>query len=299
MTTKISHIETMANAPQELSLRRVAARFISHDEQKGLDELDDITREIYGIIRLKYWITIVTAGSAAMLFIFSMILTFAAIFINSKLGNLLCLVDIVFGLIMLAAIGYWRCFQYGFASEPKRRKALYSPNHNDSVENLEKFFALVQSETKPRVYYYKRNGQKEYLKRQQFFGSLRALLLSEISWIREPATSRISFFESPDLYMNVDIDTLIALAKAKPSAGGAPKSHDYTDAIISIIEHPMLKAIRFNEQGKANRGAQKMIREALKSWYFQKRKRAPSDTQLNLYVNMILDAIRKNRGASN
>ncbi len=93
--------------------------------------------------------------------------------------------------------------------------------------------------------------------------------------------------------MEVNVEALIEQAKAKPSRAGAPKTYDYTDAVMSLIEHP---AIRSLVLGK--RGNQTMIVSLLDSWYVSKRITAPSDTQLANYAKIILAVIEKNRAAN-
>lgn len=92
--------------------------------------------------------------------------------------------------------------------------------------------------------------------------------------------------------MDVDVERLIELAKAKPNRAGAPKTYDYTDAVMSLIEHPAVRAI---EVGK--RGNQKLIVGLLEDWYRTRRRTVPSETQLALHAKLILEAIAKNRAS--
>jgi hypothetical protein len=93
--------------------------------------------------------------------------------------------------------------------------------------------------------------------------------------------------------MEVDVASLIAQIRAKPNRAGAPKSYDYTDAVMSLIEHPAIRAL----EDVTKRGTQTQIIILLEAWYHKNRLSPPSDSQLRLYAKSIVDVIAKNRAA--
>ena len=55
----------MDDRTEVLSLRRVAARFISTDEQTGLAELDRIAADASRVIQKRYWLLSTTSAAIA------------------------------------------------------------------------------------------------------------------------------------------------------------------------------------------------------------------------------------------
>ncbi|WP_174275017.1 hypothetical protein [Sphingomonas bacterium] len=281
----------MDNQKEVLPLRIIAARFISSNELEGLAELDRITADVYGLIQTKYlvwWIAFSAALFASAITLLPGIgLTLAGV----KGGEIVAAIGLIpFGLL-LAVVSYWRILQYGSMRASQPQKAVYANPDDPAARNLERLFALLQLETTPRAFYVTRNGVKRYINERYFFGSLRAAYVSKESPVREVLFAPIGFWFSREIFMDVDVDALIAQAKAKPNRG-APKTYDYTDAVMSLIEHPVVRAIDVNK-----RGNQTQIADLLEDWYRTKGGSIPSRTQLSLYAKLILEVIAKNRAA--
>jgi hypothetical protein len=281
------------NPTEILPLRMIAAKFISTNELEGLDELNRVTSDMYRIVRLKYKIwdaafTALLAGTAVTI-LPGLWLTLAGV----KGGKIIASLGLILFGFWVATICYWRWFQYGRTKANIPQVAIYA-NPNDPVaRNLERFFQIAQLETTPRAFYLTRNNVRRYLKRRYFFGKLRAALLSEDDTVRALLFSPSGLWFSREVFMEVNVEALIEQAKAKPSRAGAPKTYDYTDAVMSLIEHP---AIRNLVVGK--RGNQTMIVGLLETWYDTKRVNPPSETQLTIYAKVILAVIEKNRASS-
>lgn len=273
-----------------LTVRRVAARFLARDEQDGLDELDEITSGLFGIIRARYLLWLAAVSIATVVLIGAIVVAVAFAFAKSSVSNtatetaLACAV--VFGAVLL----FWRFFQYGIGFVRTPRPAIYPEADKTSAKNLDRFFGVVQRETSPRAFFYERSGTKHFLDRRYFFGSLRALLLAEHRWVREPVFSPDGMWFGREVFLEVDVAALIARAQAKPKASGRPKTYDYTDAVMSLIEHPEIRSI---EPGK--RGDQTRVLALLEAWYVAKRITPPSEGQLRNYAQQVLNVVRKNR----
>jgi hypothetical protein len=276
-----------------LPLRIIAARFISTNELEGLEALNRVTSEMARTVQRRYriWEVVFTAllGGTAFTILPGLWLTLGGV----KGGQVVaCLGLILFGL-WLATAYYWRWFQYGRIKDSIPQPALYLNPNEPVARNLERFFQIAQLETTPRAFFVTRNNVRRYVHRRYFFGKLRAALVSEDAAARQLVFSPSGLWFSKELFMEVNVEALIEQAKAKPSRAGAPKTYDYTDAVMSLIEHP---AIRSLVLGK--RGNQTMIVSLLDSWYISKRITAPSDTQLANYAKIILAVIEKNRAAN-
>lgn len=275
-----------------LPLRLVAARFISADEAMGLAEVDRITADVSRLLQKRCWLLwaalAATAFATLITLVPGLILTF-----NETPGaevieaiGLLC-----FGLL-LAILVSWRIFQYGGMKATTPQKAVYADPDDPAVHNLERLFAILQRETTPRAFYRTTNGTRRYIDERYFFGRLRAAHVAKGSTIRDALFGPIGFWFSREIFLDAAVEDLMALAKAKPNRAGTPKTYDYTDAVISLIEHPAVRAL---EIGK--RGNQKQIVGLLEDWYRKRRLAVPSETQLALYAKNILAVIAKNRAA--
>ncbi|MDE8349394.1 MAG: hypothetical protein POG74_07915 [Acidocella sp.] len=279
---------------EKMSLRRVAANFISNDEQNGLDEIDQITSRIYKKIHQKHIIfeTSFTASTTMLL------LSFIIVVLISPLGhhgidNALLAIEALSGLTLFAALLFWSRIQYNFGRKLKPRPTIHMAGSKQSLENLEKFFAVMQREATPRAYYHKKDGSKAYLDRRYFYGSLRPLLLSEDRWVRALVFSPNGLWFSHEIFIQANVQVLIQQASAKPKFPGAPKIHDYTDAVMSLIEHPVIRHLKLGK-----RGNQQCVIDLLSDWYVLKGQKTPSEGQLRNYAMIILDVIQKNRTAS-
>ncbi|KTE16807.1 hypothetical protein [Sphingopyxis sp. H115] len=276
-----------------LPLRIVAARFISTDDQTGLAELDRITAEAWRIIQKRYWIwtssfmttAVVTAGA---------VLIGGALTVGKAPGaDLATLLGLGGAALMIAIGASWRVFQYGGMKARSPQSPVYADPSDLAVRNLERLFAILQLESTPRPFYYSRNGARRYVDHRYFFGKLRAAHVAKDNTIRSALFGPVGLWFDRELFLEADIDKLIADAKAEPNRAGAPKKYDYTDAVISLIEHPEVRAIDITKK----RGNQTRIIELLEDWYDSRRREIPSRTQLSSYAKQILETIAKNRSS--
>jgi hypothetical protein len=275
-----------------LPLRVIAARFVSTDEKTGLTELDRITADVSRLVQKRYWLLwaalIATLFAALITLVPGIVLTFLEI---SGAEVVVIIGLMCFGLLM-AVLASWRIFQYGGMKATAPQEAVYADPDDPAVRNLERLFAILQLESTPRAFYRTRSGTRRYVDERYFFGSLRAAYVAKDNTIRDALFGPIGFWFTRELFLETDVDELIARAKAKPNRAGTPKTYDYTDAVMSLIEHPAVRAV---EVGK--RGNQKRIVGLLEDWYRDRRLPVPSETQLSLYAKQVLGVIAKNRAA--
>jgi hypothetical protein len=282
----------MDSKTEMLPLRIIAARFISSNELDGLSELNRITADASRLIRWKYgwlWLAITVA-------IFGMSATLlpgiAFTLAGDKVGAVLTAIGLLPFALLMAVLGYWRILQYGSIWATKPQLGIYANPSDPAVLNLEKLFAILQLETTRRSFYFTRNGVRRNLDERYFFGSLRAAYVAKDSPIRDALFAPIGFWFSREIFMEVDVAALIAEAKAKPSQAGTKKTHDYTDAVMSLIEHPDIRAMKIGK-----RGNQTKIVGLLEASYISRRKPPPSENQLAGYAKLVLETIMKNRSA--
>src|SRR3546814_6510680 len=76
-----------------------------------------------------------------------------------------------------------------------------------------------------------------------FYSKLRAAHVANDSTIRIALCGTVGVWFAPELFLEADVDKLIADAKAKPKRSGVPKKYDYTGAIISLIDHHKVRAL--------------------------------------------------------
>ncbi|BBE33083.1 hypothetical protein [Sphingosinicella microcystinivorans] len=273
-----------------LPLRIVAARFININEQVGLAELDRITESASRVIHKRY--TILLAAFAVALLATAITLIPGLLLVASETpgADVALIVGLVCFALLMAVLSVWRSFQYGGLKASKPQKAVYADADDPAARNLERLFAVLQLESTPRAFYRFRNDTRRYVDERYFFGSLRAAHVSKSSALRDSLFGPTGFWFARELFLEADIDQLITSAKARPSRTGAPKTYDYTDAVMSLIEHPFVRSLQIGK-----RGNQKQIVALLEDWYHSRRRPAPSETQLSLYAKQILDVIAKNR----
>jgi hypothetical protein len=144
-----------------------------------------------------------------------------------------------------------------------------------------------------RAFYQTKSGVRRYVDHRYFFGKLRAAHVAREGAIRSALVGPVGFWFGRELFLEADVDKLIADAKAEPSRKGAPKQYDHTNAIIALIDHPKVRALDISKK----RGNQKEIIELMEDWYRGRRLKVPSQTQLAPYANQILETIAKNRSS--
>lgn len=276
-----------------LPLRIIAARFISADVAIGLAELDRITVAVSRIIRRRYSLLSSAFVTTVLSTVLAMGAAFALIVNGIPSGDSVSIFGLVCFGLLTGVLLFWRLIQYGGVKAAAPQKAIYADPADPAARNLERLFALLQLESSPRAFYLTRGGERRYVDHRYFFGTLRAGHVAKDGAIRNALFGPVGLWFSRELFMDIDVEKLIELAKAKPNRAGAPKTYDYTDAIMSLIEHPAVRAI---EVGK--RGNQKLIRDLLEDWYRSRRQTVPGETQLALHAKLILDVIAKNRATN-
>jgi hypothetical protein len=284
--------KNMDRQREVLSLRIIAARFISVNEKDGLAELNRITADASRVIQWKYgrlWLALVLTLFATVA---TLLPGIGFALAGDKTGAALAVVGLIpFGLLM-GVLGYWRILQYGSMRATEPQVGIYADANDPAVLNLERLFALLQLETTRRAFYVTKNGARREVDERYFFGSLRAAYVAKESPIRDALFAPIGFWFSHEIFMEVDVAALIAEAKAKPNQAGAKRTYDYADAIMSLIEHPDIRNMEFGK-----RGNQTKIIGLLEASYITRRKTPPSENQLAGYAKLILETIAKNRSA--
>ena len=276
-----------------LPLRRVAARFINTDEQTGLAELDRITADASRTIQKRYWLWSTSFAATAFATTVTLLPALALTFDEAPGADVVRLIGLACSGLTIAVGASWRVFQYGGMQASTPQNPVYADPEDSAVRNLERLFAILQLETSPRAFYLTRHGARRYVDHRYFFGKLRAAHVAKGSTIRNALFGPGGLWFDRELFLEADVDKLISDAKAKPKRSGAPKKYDYTDAIISLIDHPKVRALDITKKT----GNQKVIIGLLAHWYIGRRLDVPSDTQLAGYANDILAAIRKNRSS--
>lgn len=283
----------MEDRKEVLPLRIVAARFVDNDEQAGLAELDRIAADSSRLVQNRYlalWLALVaTAVSATLMLILGIVWT-----INGAPGaDTLLIVGLACFVLTMAVVASWRAFQYGGIKASAPQDAAYANPDEPAARNLERLFALLQRESTLRAFYQTKSSVRRYVDHRYFFGKLRAAHVAREGAIRSALVGPVGFWFGRELFLEADIDKLIADAKAQPSRKGAPKQYDHTNAIIALIEHPQVRALDISKK----RGNQREIIELMEDWYRGRRLKVPSQTQLAPYANQILETIAKNRSS--
>ena len=283
----------MEDRKEVLPLRIVAARFVDNDEQAGLAELDRIAADSSRLVRNRYlalWLALVaTAISATLMLILGIVWT-----VNGAPGaDTLLIIGLACFILTMAVVASWRAFQYGGIKASTPQDAAYANPDEPAARNLERLFALLQRESTLRAFYQTKSGVRRYVDHRYFFGKLRAAHVAREGAIRSALVGPVGFWFGRELFLEADVDKLIADAKAEPSRKGAPKQYDHTNAIIALIDHPKVRALDISKK----RGNQREIIELLEDWYRSRRLKVPSETQLAPYANQILETIAKNRSS--
>lgn len=283
----------MDDRKQVLPLRIVAARFIDTDEKIGLAELDRITADASRAIQKRYWVWTASFMTTALVTVGSVVVGGALTIGDAPGADVATLIGLGGAGLMIAVGASWRVFQYGGMKARSPQISIYADPTDKAVRNLERLFGILQLESTPRPFYYARNGVRRYVDHRYFFGKLRAAHVANDNAIRSALFGPVGLWFDRELFLETDIDNLIADAKAKPNRAGAPKKYDYTDAVISLIEHPEVRALDITK----HRGNQIRIIELLEDWYDSRRRETPSRTQLSSYAKQILETIAKNRSS--
>ncbi len=275
-----------------LPLRIVAAHFISTDEQSGLAELDRIAADASRLIQTRYWLLWFALIAAAFGTTITLIPGIVLALTDTPGADAVTAIGLLCFLLMMAAFAWWRVFQYGGLKASTPQGAVYANPNDPAARNLERLFTVLQRETAPRAFYRARNGTRRYVDERYFFGRLRAAHVARSDTIRAAFFGPIGLWFDRELFLEADVDALIAQGQAKPNRAGPPRTYEYTDAVMSLIEHPAVRALVVGK-----RGNQKRIVGLLEDWYRSRRAAVPGETQLALYAKQILDVIAKNRSA--
>ncbi|HEV7312252.1 hypothetical protein [Sphingopyxis sp.] len=283
----------MDDRKEVLPLRIVAARFVNDDEQAGLAELDRIAADSSRLVQNRYWALwlalVATAISAILMLTLGTVWT-----INRASGaDTLLIIGLACFILTMTVVASWRALQYGGIKASAPQDAAYSNPDEPAARNLERLFALLQRESTLRAFYRTKSGVRRYVDHRYFFGKLRAAHVAREGAIRSALVGPVGFWFGRELFLEADVDKLIADAKAEPSRKGAPKQYDHTNAIIALIDHPKVRALDISKK----RGNQREIIELMEDWYRGRRLKVPSQTQLAPYANQILETIAKNRSS--
>ncbi|MGQ3099895.1 MAG: hypothetical protein ACT6Q5_00495 [Sphingopyxis solisilvae] len=251
---------------EDRSLRRIVLRFLNEDEDQAGRELDDIIRAVSEHIGRES--SIYTWAVPALLIIPPLLLLAYLVvsLISKTAGNLLFGAAQLSCLIPLYFLWKWGRFQYGSGRLWKPRDALYVNASDDTKEALEKFFTYLRREGGPKTYYRDRKGEKRYLERRHFFGSLRVLLLSEFGAIRALCLSPDGRRISETIRVDADPDEIINALQIRPKRAGGPGryvKYPYSDAIISLIGDDQLAALDLTDE----RAAIAVIKRHLSQWF--------------------------------
>jgi hypothetical protein len=274
-------------------LRLVAARFINSDVGIGLAELDRITAAVSRIIQKRYRLLSIAFYITAVVTLLLTGASFALSLNHIPGADALSIASLLSFGLLVAVLLLPRVIQYGGIRATVPQVPIYSDPDEPAVRNLELLFTLLQLESSPRAFFVRRDGSRRYVDERYFFGSLRAGHVAKDNTIRNALFGPVGLWFSRELFLDADVEELIAQAKAKPSRAGAPKKYDYTKAIISLIDHPEVRAMDITKK----RGNQTIIIGLLQSWYLDRDQKEPGETQLASYANQILEAIAKNRAS--
>ena len=278
-----------------LSLRRVAARCIAKNEQDGLDTLDAITAALFGQIRWRYRLWMSAVFVATIVFGSAITVSVVIAIDEPTHGNLMVASVLILLFLYYCVLSSWRWYQYGLGFERKIQSAIYAAADAATTKNLDRLFSVMQLETTRQAFWRTRSGNRHEVSRQQFFGCLRLLMLSEHDWVRERLFSPRGMWFSRELLIEDDVAALIAQTQAKPKAGGRPKVYDEAAILLAIIENPALAAIATGKHG-AETHVMNIIRDACQADRDGASDIAvPEDTVLRALAKQILTAIEKNR----
>lgn len=283
----------MDSQKEILPLRIVAARFISDNELEGLCELDRITTGAHQVVETKLLIWEVIFGALSLATFVTLLPGLGFMLFGVEGSELLAFVGLISFALWMATLVYWRYLQYGALRAVEPQMGLYANPDDPAVRNLERMFKELQLETnRSRAFYVTKYGSRRDIDERYFFGRLRAAFVSRDARVRSMLFSPTGWWFSREIFMEVDVADLIARTKVKPKRG--PKTtYDYADAVMSLIEHPAIKAM----ENIRKHGNQTKIVSLLRDWYIARRIPRPSDGQLTLYASAIQDVIAKNRAA--
>ena len=278
---------------ESLPVRRIVARFIARNEREGLDELDTIASSTFGQIRRKHRLWLL---ALLILTVILVPLFLAAAIVdqtNSRWGSALYIAVIVDLAALLGTFFGWRFSQYGFGRKLKPMPAIYANADGKLPDGLTRFFSVMQLETTPRAYFETKSGRKVFLDRRYFYGRLRVLMLSEHRWEREPMFSPSGWWFDHEIKMDIDVESLIREANARPKSAGRPAQYDYKAILLALTGHPALEDIDPIRHGSESQ-VMKLIHKVSENRPDYP-DCLPEDSQLRGLAKEILAAIRKNR----
>ncbi|WP_206240663.1 hypothetical protein [Novosphingobium terrae] len=253
---------------EDRSLRRIVLRFLNESEELAREELDKIIQAIEEYIGhqplIQSWTIPTIIIFTPIFLIFSILLAPA----SKLLGNSLFVAALAACLLPLFMVWRWHRNQYGTGRLRKPREALYLGASEETIAALEKLFAYLQREDGPKLYYRDKHGKQHFLNRRNFFGSLRVLLLSEFSSVRElcltPTGGRIA------AAIKIDADPaevlkILAIKPKRPAGHGRYAKYPYADALVSFLGDSDILSIDATRQEMANTA----IRRRLNSFFVE------------------------------
>lgn len=293
------HDRMMAQLPRNdhhRALPKIAARLLykKDAEERALAEIDKFAAGIERRVRIRF-ITCATTIFLCALFLFSGLSVWVIAEANGRnLAYQPMIVILPFAIIGAGAALYWRHFQYGLGLVRQKRTAFYGKGRASTIETLEKLFDHLGQRAGTRAYYYDKAGIQRDVDRQHFFGRLRGLLLSEEKGDRALVMPPGGFWFTAQIYVDAEPEEIIKTLEVKPQAGGRPKEYNYEAMLLTVLEHPRLKAIKPGEYGSETK-VMNLIRERCDaSDDHDTDISVPEATELRKFAKRIIAAIKNN-----
>lgn len=281
------------------SLPRIAARLLyaKDKEELGLEEVERVSVAIERAIRRRFLISATLLLLCILLSLLVMAVWGAAALDGEDIDQAAAVAVSLLLVIAASVAAYWRNFQYGLGIVDKTRTPVYGKSRRSTVETLEKLFDYLGRRTAPATYYYDRKGNRRPVHRRHFYGRLRGLLLSEIASDRAIVLPPHGFWFSAQIYVDAEPEDIIRALKVRPSTGGRPKEYDYEAMLLTLIEHPALGTIDWDEHGTEAEVMNLIRARCEPSDEHDNDIRVPENTRLREFAKKIVAAVKLNRGA--
>lgn len=281
------------------SLPRIAARLLyaKDKEELGLEEVDRVPVAVERAIRRRFLVSATLLLLCILLGTIVLAVWVAAALDGQDIDQAAAIAASLLLAIAASVVASWRHFQYGLGIVDRKRTPIYGNSRRSTVETLEKLFDYLGRRTAPATYYYDRKGNRRPVHRRHFYGRLRGLLLSEIASDRAIVLPPHGFWFSAQIYVDAEPEDIIRALKVRPSAGGRPKEYDYEAMLLTLIEHPALRTIDWDEHG-TEAEVMNLIRDRCEpSDEHDNDIRVPENTRLREFAKKIVAAVKINRGA--
>ncbi|WP_152528020.1 hypothetical protein [Sphingobium lactosutens] len=295
-TPALSQIER-PGSDHHRALPHIAARLLyaKEAEREALLEIDNIAAGIERKVQTRFLFCAIVFSLSSFFALIGFFVWGAETLGQHDLGQRPAYVIFPLLLIAGAAAVYWRNFQYGLGLVRHKRPALYGKGRQSTIDTLESLFAYLGDRTGPKAYFYDRKGIRRPISRRHFFGRLRGLLLSEEPGARCLVMPPKGFWFSAQIFVEAEPEEIIRALKVKPQAGGRPKEYDYEAMLLTLIEHPSLRAID-PESSRIETQIMKLIHARCDpSEDHGNNIPVPEPTELRKFAKRIIAAIKNNR----